>query len=392
MNSPLPILFSAMEPSGDALAAPLIAELKLREPDRPIFAIGGERMAEAGAELLEDPTEHAAMLAGASKQAWEHIKRIRRVRRWLAEHPIAALVPTDSPAANWGICKAVRKTQPRARIVHLAAPQLWAWAPWRIGKLRRLSDHVMCMLPFEPDWFGSRNMPASFVGHPLFAPDADDASTAEGELPEDGEPRLALLPGSRMSEVQANWPTMLEAIKRLRPAYPKMRIVIAASSASRAKLIRSLTPGGAVPHKAVMVVGQASAALDWADAALVVSGTATLHAVSRRTPMVVMFNASRLSWQLAGRWLIQTRTFTLPNLISESMEMDRIVTELVPHFGDVDAVIKALQPLLRDEAAREAQRQAFEVITRRFVETPYAVTAADTLIDQIGAVDEVAWA
>ncbi|MEX0655087.1 MAG: lipid-A-disaccharide synthase [Phycisphaeraceae bacterium] len=388
MPQPHAILFSAFETSGDALAAPLIAELKRRQPDRPIFALGGERMADAGAELIEDPTEHAAMFLGAASQAWQHHQRVRRLRAWLAEHRIDALVPTDSPAANWAICKAVRQTQPETRIVHLVAPQLWAWAPWRINKLKRLSDHVMCLLPFEPDWFNSRDMPATFVGHPLFddaRPDDAAASSASLDLPADGQPRLALLPGSRASEIRANWPTMLEALKRLRPAYPHMRVVIAAASPSRAALIRSLSPGGAVPHRAVMITGQASAALDWADAALIVSGTATLHAVSRRTPMAVMFNVKPWAWHLAGRWLIQTRTFTLPNLISESLDLGRIVPELIPHFGDADAVIAALTPLLADDAARDAQRRAFDAITACYADTPYAPTAADTLLAQLAA-------
>ena len=140
------------------------------------------------------------MLGGALGQIRAHRQRVARMRQWLSTHAIDALVPVDSPAANWAMCKLTRSLHPKAKIIHLAAPQIWAWARWRIRKLRRLTDHVLCLLPFEPKWFGDRGVPCSFVGHPLYqmttppaAPASPLASSQATTLL--SAPRLALLPG-----------------------------------------------------------------------------------------------------------------------------------------------------------------------------------------------------
>ena len=377
------LLFTAFEPSGDHIAGALIAELKRREPDRPIYAMGGPTMQAAGAELIETTTEHAVMLGGAVGQAGQHLKRLGRLKAWLADHPIQALIPTDSPAANWSVCGAVRKVQPEAKVVHLVAPQLWAWAPWRIRKLRRLSDHVMCLFPFEPDWFQSRGVPATFVSHPLYAKVSGEKATPGDELPKTQGPKLALLPGSRQSEIKNNWPTMLAAYKRLHASHHDLTAVVAATNSARAHQVELMSPLGVLPRGMHMIVDDADAVLNWADAGMVVSGTATLHAAAHGTPMAVFYNLKWYEWHLVGRWLIQTKTMSLPNLIGESMGLGRVVPELMPHFGDADALVRAVKPLLKDGDARQQQHRAFKQIRERFLEKRFEQAAADTLLDTL---------
>ena len=109
------------------------------------------------------------------------LRRKADLATWLGQHDIAAHVPVDSPAANWSMCRATRNVQPNASVVHLVGPQLWAWAEWRIRRLRKLTDHVMCLLPFEPAWFGERGVSGTFVGHPLFTESANaQAKTLAG--------------------------------------------------------------------------------------------------------------------------------------------------------------------------------------------------------------------
>lgn len=384
-----PIVFTVFEPSGDVLAARLIQEIKRRQPDRPIFALGGPKMEAAGAELLETTTAHAKMGLSAVTEARTLLRRKALLRDWLKENDIAAHVPVDSPGANWSMCRATRKVRPGAKIVHLVGPQIWAWAGWRIRKLRWMTDHVMCLLPFEPEWFGSRGVPATFVGHPLYEADApvvDPATllTTDKEPMQDGEPNLALLPGSRPKEIALNWPTMLQVYDQLRHRRPKMAVTVAAADADRAKQIKQICPGGRPPRGVRIVVGEAQAVLDWADAALVVSGTATLQAASRRTPMVAMFNANMTGWKLLGRFLIQTRTFALPNVIGESLEdVGRIVPELIPHDGSPEPVIAALGPLLDEGAARREQSAGFDALKQAFGATVFHEAAADVLLGQI---------
>jgi lipid-A-disaccharide synthase len=379
MAEPEAMLFTAFEPSGDALAAKLIAALKAEAPTRPIYAFGGPRMAEAGATLIESTTDQAAMLAGAARQAKAHHARLKRVKAWLAAHEVAVVVPTDSPAANWGVCKHVRRVRPGAKIVHLAAPQLWAWGGWRIRKLRRLTDEVLCLLPFEPDWFRARGVAARFVGHPLFA----EADEAQAPIPAPADtiegfsgPRMALLPGSRAAEIQHNWPTQLEAFHRLRAEQPRLRAVVSAADPARAQQIRELCPEASLPRGMRLVVGQSASVLRWAELALVVSGTASLQCAVHRVPMVITYRVGKAAWHLLGRWLVRGRTFTLPNLLSESLGLGRAVPELVPHFGEVAPVLAALRPLTQAGPERERQAAAFEAIHQAYAGVVFEQAAA----------------
>lgn len=369
------ILFTAFEPSGDAAAAPVIAQLKTLRPQLRVWAVGGPKMQAAGAELVEDPTARAVMLADVARAAWEHRWRVRRLKAWLAEHPIDALVPVDSPAANWSICQLVRRRQPHASIVHLVAPQLWAWAPWRARKLRKLTDHVLCLLPFEPGWLGRRGIPGTFVGHPLL----DGLTQPRGASGEGRPPRLALLPGSRRGEWKANWPTMLAAYQQLEAAHPGLTGQVACIDATAESVLRGLSKNW--PSSLQPRVGQVASVLAYGDAAIVVSGTATLDAVAAGTPMVVMYNTHRLLYALVSWWAITTRTFALPNLISESRGWGRACPELVPHYGQVQPLVAELDRLLGDAAARQAQAESWRRIRRLYEHVSYRSRAAERILE-----------
>jgi lipid-A-disaccharide synthase len=384
MPEPRPILFTAFEPSGDALAGRLVEALRRREPDRPIYALGGPAMARAGAALIEPTTDEAAMLGGALKQIHTHRRRLQRLRRWLQQHPIAAAVPTDSPAANWHVCKLVRRHQPKARLAHLAAPQLWAWGGWRIRKLRRLTDRVLCLLPFEPAWFQARGVPASFVGHPLFDAQSPPHQAPLSDLEQmvhGGGPRVAVLPGSREAEVRRNWPAMRDALRQLAQPHPELTTAVCASDAARAQQLRQL--GVETSANQVLVPERVEEALDWAEVALVVSGTATLHCVARGRPLVTLYRVSRPSWHGIGRWVVRSSALTLPNLLSDSLGRGRVVPELVPHFGDPTPIAQALAPLLKDGAARRDQQKAFDAIYHLYRDCPFAETACEFLRETI---------
>ncbi|MCE9589454.1 MAG: hypothetical protein K8S99_02905 [Planctomycetes bacterium] len=383
------ILFTAFEPSGDALAAKMIARLRQVRPDLHIWGYGGPRMEAAGAELLETTTRHAVMLVGAAQQAMAHRKRLERLRATLQRRPIAALVPVDSPAANWSICDLVRRTQPGAKIVHLAAPQLWAWAPWRVRKLRRLTDHVLCLLPFEPEWFARHNVPATFVGHPIFengtgAPRSDmDGLPVKGS---GGWPRIALLPGSRPGEWQKNWPTMLRAYTNLLGRYLDLVGVVAAVDAPAAEALTEIATRmepdvAGVARGLQLAVGRADDVIAWADVVLAVSGTVTLQVAAHRKPMIVLYNVNPFAWHLAARWFVWTRTFSLPNLIAQSMGMQKPVTELVPHFGSPRPVADHLDQLIRDEETRTSQIAALDQVCVPFAGHPFAELAAAKLLE-----------
>jgi lipid-A-disaccharide synthase len=371
-----PLLLTAFEPSGDALAARLITALRARGFNAPIHALAGPQCEAAGARLIETTTEHPVMLLKAAAEVQVHRRRLKRLKRWLADHDIAALVPTDSPAANWSVCSLVRQARPKAKIVHLVAPQLWAWGPWRIKKLRRLTDHLLCLLPFEPDWFGERGVEGTFVGHPLFDAAAHDQAHDTDGLP-DGSPRLAVLPGSRRSEITSNAPAMAAALHLLQAQHPDMTPVAALRRDEDAAVLQK-----AAPHHGMQVVaGRTDDVLAWADVVLVVSGTATLQVVAHRKPMVTLYRVGRIGWNVLGRHLVRTRTFTLPNLLGEHLGLGRMVPELVPFFGDVEQLCQALGPLLNDGQARQRQAQAYNAIHGCFAECRFEDRATAKLLE-----------
>jgi len=379
------ILLTAFEPSGDALAAPVIAALRAARPSLPIAALGGPAMGDSGAQLLEKTTDQAVMLAAVAGQFGVHRRRLKRLEAWLAEHTITTHVAVDSPAANWSICRLVRRLQPKARIVHLAAPQIWAWAPWRIRRLRRLTDLVLCLLPFEPDWFTSRGVNATFVGHPLF--DVPTAANENSHTPPRDGLTLALLPGSRRDEIIANWPVILDVFDQLCQTRSHLRGVVATVDQNAAQLIRQLSAATELPAQLRVESGRTRAVLESADAAMVVSGTATLAAAAAGTPMVCVYNVKRWMWHMAGRWLIRTRTFALPNVIAEAAGLGRVVPEFIPHFAQTPPLVKAVGELLDNSDRQMDQRMALDQIAALYAEQchglPFVDAAANPILEMV---------
>src|SRR5262249_160118 len=153
-----------------------------RRPGLTIYAWGGPKMEAAGATIVERTGENAVMGMPGMGKIVEHLRINSRIRKWLATHPIWVHVPVDSPGANFPVLKL---TEPAswngrgARGVHLGAPQVGAWAEWRVNKLRKRTDLVLCLLPFEEGWFMARGVRARFIGHPLFDQPLDAASLDE---------------------------------------------------------------------------------------------------------------------------------------------------------------------------------------------------------------------
>ncbi len=328
-SAPKPgILFTVFEPSGDQLAAPIIALLKRQMPEVPIYAWGGKKMAKAGAEIIEDTCDQGAMLLPGWSVIREHMAMQKRIAAFLAEGTVSLHVPVDSPAANFPICKKSRRAG--CTVVHLVAPQIWAWAQHRIRKLRRLTDLVLCLLPFEEAWFQERNVPAVYIGHPIFDRPIADVSDKIGGLPH-GSPRLALLPGSRRSEVRANFPLMLRTFLDLQASHRGMAGVVVATNDLLAEEIERLAADSS--DALIVRTKMLNETLAWCDLALVTSGTVTLQVARAGRPMVVVYKVRRgLSWILyrtIGRWLVKTKHFALPNVLAGA----EVAPEFAPHFG-----------------------------------------------------------
>lgn len=374
------VLFTAFEPSGDDHASAVIAELRERHPDLPIHAWGGPRMEAAGATIVERTGDDAVMGMPGIEKIREHQRINKRIESWLDDHAIRVHVPVDSPAANFPICAISKKRG--IKVVHLVAPQIWAWGPWRIGKLRRLTDLVLCLLPFEEGWFTTRGVPARFIGHPLFdeRPSDESLEAAAVGFPE-GTPRLALMPGSRPSEWHKNFPLLLEVFDALAATRPEAVGIIAATNEHAREQLQAIGDAhGGISEQLTFVVGKTDPVVHWCDLALVVSGTVTLQIARQARPMIAVYRSSRWLYELIGRWIVSTRFFTLPNLIAGR----EVLPEFVPHFGGSAPIVAAAARLLDDPEAMEQQKRELTHVVSRFDGRCASSAAADAIEDELG--------
>ncbi|MEO1584964.1 MAG: hypothetical protein AAFR96_10395 [Planctomycetota bacterium] len=375
------ILFTSFEPSGDDHASTVIAHIKRRRPSATIYAWGGPKMEAAGAVVVEKTGQNAVMgLPGWSKIR-EHQQINKRIDAWLTEHPdVGVHVPVDSPAANFPICKIAKKH--RARVMHLVAPQVWAWGAWRVNKLRRLSDLVLCLLPFEQTWFEGKRVPARFIGHPLFDEPLPmrELERRAAELPA-GAPRLLLLPGSRPAELTKNFPMLLESYRRLKADYPGAAGLVAATTPATVERLRADAARlGGWPEGLEIVSGETDAAVAWCDLALVVSGTVTLQVARQAKPMIVVYKSSPVFYHLVGRWLVSAPYFTLPNLIAGR----EIVPEFVPHFGDAEPIVEMASRMIEDEGLLARQRSELRRVAEAFDGKNASEAAAEAVMQLAG--------
>lgn len=376
-----PILITAFEPSGDEHASILIEELLRRRPGLRIVGWGNRKMQAAGAEVVERTGDHAVMGLPGPRVIREHLALNRRIGAWIAEHRPALHVPVDSPAANFPVCKLARAHG--VPVVHLVAPQLWAWGHWRVRKLRRLTDHVLCVLPFEEEWFRARGVPATFVGHPLWARPIDEGAVdanlaAFGRALPNAAVRIGVFPGSRPGEAEKNFPIMLAALREIASSRPGLGAVVAATTDAMLERLRRIAgERGGWPDFMHAAVGAPDAAIRWGDVALTVSGTNTLRIARHRTPMVIIFRAGAIQWNLLGRWLLKSPHLSLPNLVAG----ERVVPELMPLLSDDPApVVAEVSRLLDDRAAWERQRDALDSVARKFEGVNAAERAADVVL------------
>ncbi|MEM0983203.1 MAG: lipid-A-disaccharide synthase [Planctomycetota bacterium] len=373
------ILFTGFEPSGDDHASAVIRELRARHPHVRVFAWGGPKMEAAGATIVEQTGRDAVMGVPGIGKILEHKKINKRVEAWIDEHRPAVHVPVDSPAANFPICKIAKDAG--AKVVHLVAPQVWAWGTWRVKKLRRLTSFVCCLLPFEEEFFKERDVPAAFVGHPLFDKPLDlDALDREvASWPRSDGVNLAVMPGSRPGEIRKNFPVLIEAYRMLEKKRPGMRGVVAATNPEVERTLRGLA-GGPWPESLRVEHGRTDAVIRWCDAAMVVSGTVTLQIARQAKPMVVVYKSNPVVYWLLARWLLSTTYYTLPNLVAGR----EIVPELVPYFGGPEPVFRAVDRLLSDPHALAVQREELGDLASAFAGRSAAVGAAEAIARAAG--------
>ncbi len=335
------IFISAAEPSGDAHCADLITTLKQSTYNIEFVGVGGPKMAEAGCQLLETIVGKAAMIYKAFTHILRYYKLIRRITRFLKSTKVDLVIVCDSPAFNFHVAKAAKKAG--IKTLFYVAPQLWAWAGWRIRKLRKCCDKLCCILPFEQKWFSEKGIDVTFVGNPLL----DELDTNLGRYRKkytDFEPKnvkIAFMPGSRAAEIDLLWRPMQQIAVRIKRKYPNVAFTAVAVDDQRKEILKTRRVLG---FRCEYVVGSVSDIAAAADFAVVASGSATLQVAAVGCPMVIMYQSSRILWHLIGRWLLKTKYLSLVNILAKR----ELVPEFMPYFSSIEPIVQAIEQLLED--------------------------------------------
>lgn len=383
MSSSEEILIVAGEASGDLHASRLIRELTRLRPDLRFYGLGGDDMRSEGCELVAESREIAVV---GITEVLKILPRARRIFRQLLDEvkrrETCTAILLDFPDFNLRLAKKLK--QRGVRVVYYISPQIWAWRRRRIRTIRRTVDRMMVLFPFEVDFYRSQGVPVAHVGHPLLdeVPQIPQAWDRPIPDPKAGERFvIALIPGSRASEVCAILPWMLAAAGILANDFPlQIRLIQAPSVDST--LFDSLLQ--AVPELEVeRVLTRRFEAIADSHLAFCASGTATLEVGLLGTPMLVLYQLSSWSYLLA-KWLVDLPHFSMVNLVLGQAA----VPEILPPAPDPEPVVREASRLLADPSAIVEMRSALAELRPRLGERGASRRAAAEVLDFLGLGEE----
>lgn len=367
---PSPRIFvSAGEPSGDLHGAGVVAALRQRYPDAVIEALGGPRMAAAGARIRYPMEGLAAFgLVEVVAKLGAHLRLLRALRADFRAGRYDLVILIDYPGFHVRVAEAARRAG--TKVLYYIAPQLWAWRPGRARRFASAVDRLAVVLPFEQRFFGELGLRSDYVGHPLVDrtgwPTRAAARARLGVRPE--ERVLGIFPGSRSQEIRRLWAPFRDAARRLLEEGRCDRVLVAG------------TPGGGYPDPSPLeiVTEDPISIFAAADAALAKSGTTTLEAALADVPMVVAYKVHPLTWHMFQR-LRTVRWVSLVNLVAER----EVVPELLQDAAETERLVEALRPLLDPRDPRTiAQREGLALVRTRLGD-PGATTRVVALADEL---------
>ncbi len=375
------ILISCGEPSGDLYAGALTRALRSLDPSVTVCGLGGDRLRDAGAELVG---HYRGLAATGLSEALAVVPRSysiyrRMVARARAEKP-DVFVAIDFPEINFRLAAAMRKLG--VPVVYYIGPQLWAWRRGRIRTMRRVVDRVLVIFPFETDVYRQADIPVEFVGHPLLeltaASSGRDPFLRELGL-DPAAPTVALLPGSRPNELRAILPDVARAATRIRERVPGAQFVVARAPQLDDGLFAPIAPLASAGVAAV-VEGRTDDVLAASDAVLTASGTATVQAAIHQKPMVIVYRLSDITFRIvkafshvpnAGMVNLIAGKPVVPELLQDAFTPDAVADEVVRFLTDAElagrtraALADVRERLGTPGASRRAAARILETVRR----------------------------
>lgn len=356
------IALVAGEASGEQLGARLIDSLRMRFPDAEFAGIGGEAMRAAGLNAWHDASELAVM--GLS-EVLAHLPRLLRLRRKLRDRLLAwhpdVLIGIDAPDFNLGLERQLK--QRGLRTAHYVSPSIWAWRQGRAATIGRSADRVLCLFPMEPEIYARHGVDARFVGHPLadampLEPDRLEARRRLGL--DEARPVLAVLPGSRLGEIERLGAIFFEAAARVARQVPGLQVVVPAANADCKRALQHSIAGSALSSADYRLIdGEARTAMVASDVVLLASGTATLEAMLAKRPMVVGYRIARATHAIVkGLGMLKVRHYALPNVLAG----EALVPELMQDECTPGRLADAVLAWLHDPAAVAALEPRFQAL------------------------------
>jgi lipid-A-disaccharide synthase len=367
LNPPLKIGLLAGEASGDQLGAALMAEILALNPNVVFEGIGGPLMTAQGLESMAEMDRLSVMgLIEPLKRLFELLAIRKRVKQHFITNPPDLFVGIDSPDFTLNIELALREHG--ITTAHYVSPSVWAWRQGRVKKIRRSVDMMLTLFPFEAKFYRDNDVSVAFVGHPLAArfPMISEQLEVRTKLAIAADTQLlALMPGSRKSEVELMLPVFLAVADQLKQAIPELIFRIPAANKLRHIQIQNFIDEATVlmpslANSLQVTMGQSHQVLQAADAVLMTSGTTTLEAMLLKRPMVVAYKMANWSYRILSRF-VKTPFIALPNLLANK----KLVPELIQHEVSVDAIASELRLLLDDEEKKAKLIAEFDIIHRQ---------------------------
>ena len=376
----------AGESSGDALGAALIRAVGRVRPEIRFAGVAGPKMEAAGCEVFASTEELAVR---GFDEVVSHLPRLVALRRRLARRFVDARIPVfvgvDAPDFNLGLERKLKRR--RVRTVHFVSPSVWAWRRERLQSIGRAVDHMLALFPFEPKLYEEAGIAVTYVGHPLAQQAAGPATRRQARetlKQSPTAPLVALLPGSRLSEIEMHAGLVLDAAARIVEARPEFRFIVPlVSRTTRDAFVEAQHRGGYDALPLTILYGHAGDALRASDIALVASGTATLEAALARCPHVIFYRVSALTAHIVRRKLL-VPWVGLPNVLAGRF----VVPELLQDDATPGNLAQAMLNLFDDTITRRRIEALFGEM-RDALALDTGAIAADAVLGELAAADAV---